>query len=1322
MWLAPKLGNLPRTQKSFYLTSTNGEKFLVKPGKAFIFRNSTWNLVRAVGNLNNKISRVVISPTGNTSLHLPKMTGLLATHMNNADALVITLPLPSSAHVSRDAPITATDTVAPSGEAMVVTSPHQTVGDMPFIFGLQNKKMSDFPSHVHGLATSENGEAIALAVDDQFWIWQQLPEYEKGIGFWLDLTSNQRFSVGVESNHPISQSGRVYHGYMRPQQYFTLHPVLAPNLPQNSAISYQDLCMFDNPDEGRGICCLTALLPPCKPFDTLYLFNSICTFKGFKPVFQRADITLPVFDEASGPCVWWSRDCRLAVIAVGNNLIIVTRFLRPIAIIPLNEIFAGNDLLVSDVAWSCGGQFFLLTSTQGKIGAVTRSGKSMRHSICHLTPFSDKKIPLMISGDSKDPSLFVVYSNEKWRELKIDISMIPQTLENLMSLHFPQKSVYPYWEPTIKEIKETGFVDIPNLIKLLYLTDLYRIWPYQSPLRYLLFQLFEAGVKNLLNTNQDLYAFLLIRCILRLTELPVSSYQVIIDRLKGSKLKRDKLLLKIIQDELDKKDYVISKTPSIGSNIKMYDPTEEDKEQMMELKQPHNGRNIDLFALVKAVKNLLYASELDPEIYEINVNLALLMEIMVQFGRFDRAILLAKHPSIASDPTQLYHRIASLHPDEPGLLFRAMTICIKAAPDDEMNIRAVCVKALTNILKQRIADSSPTAASGRTKLLSSIIIIEEDLELIVPENVKQLDDFAVILGIAFAAAHYPACSNYFNGKSNLIPEYLRYAVRELFSLVWFIRWRHAAIFDTAKTGHASNATLRLLAFPEFVNQRAARAQIYAAGEAMFSPDIYVLYMNGGSSPMYEKDPIFVDFAAECSNRITPRALSRISAAVMQLSNADDDIPRSGILFATIISHIIPWLRCGIPRALSGFKCNDVVPNELLEFEDFSLPQAPPPEMKIETNVLFNDGDISEEEEVIEPPPPPPKPKPVIPPEESSSEGEFIPEPEPEPVKPKRRPTKHSQKPKPKPKPHHRKKPVKDNTPSGAPPPRGPKLKLLSLDPNAAPPRTSPAPNFNYLPPQPQVPPYFMQQMPQRPYNPIWDYDPSKWAPKPKEKPPPQKEDVPVQAQVETKPVKSKPLVIISSKQKQPKKPDDFTMSSTSSLSDIAVSEPRKGPIPNVDPFPIDDDLHNRIEKLLDEAEKSLDPNDLPPPPQFTRPSMKPKPPKPKKVYAEPSPAFEPGGNMNGNPNDSHIPINQAQSQRQPDWRPKLTSIRDPQVIGIQEITLEQFRQGSIPSRTQLQEIRPNSGLRENSGQPRPAPATTTTTTKTFIAYQEKEQY
>lgn len=1271
MWVTEKGISLPRTKTFFYITSTDNEPFFVKPGKAFAYRNNAWIQIKAIGLLDNKIDRVVVSPNGSTSLHLPKCTGLLAVHENHGDAVVITLPLPKDAPVVRNSgAITALDAIAPSGEALIITCPHRRVGDIPFVFGQYNKMTSDFPQRVRGLSISENGRALALAVDNQLWVWQQLPEELRGSGFWTDLTSDQRFAINIEANHPYSQQGKIYHGFMRPRQYFTLHPALAPNLPQNSAIAYQDLCMFDNPDEGVGVVCLTALLPPCRPFDTLYLFVSICTFKGLSPVFQRSDVTLPVIEGQGGPCIFWSLDCRIAVIAVSQSLVIVTRFLRVINVIPLKEIFAGNDPVVASIAWSCSGQFFVITSTLGKIGVVTRCGKSLKHKVCSLAPFADHPLPLMVAGDSKDPSFFIIYSGEKMKHLRIDVSLVEQNLENLMSLHFPQKSVAKMIKPAIKSIQQNGGSSPLNIVRLLYYTDLFRIFPYHSPLRYLIFSLVNDALKELLDSHHDILVYFLIRCVFRLTETPVSIYNTYMERLTGSRNRRDEILRKILEDELNKKDYVISRQIAINDRITFYEPTDEDKEIMLDLKQPHHGRNLDIFEVVRAAKAILY-EETVPDISSLQVDFRLLLELMIQYGHFDKVMILSRHPSIACNHAQLFVRIAALHSTNAPFLFKALQACIASAPQDEFEIRAVCVRALTNVLKQRIADSAPSARQ-KAKFLSSLISVEETLELVVPENIDQCNDFAVILGIAFCACDFPACSNFFNGRIQMIPDQLRSAVREIFGIVWFLRWRYAAICDLARTGHATDATLRLLAFPDFVNRKVARGQINAAGEVHFSPDIYALYMGGAA--VFERDPAFVDFCAECSNRISPRSLTRVATAALRFCKEQEDIPRSNLLLAAVVSHMVPWLRCGIPRKLVNFPCSEVIPNELLDFEEFILPLHPMPKMQIQTTNIIDTDHHEEEEEVL---PPPPRPPPIQ--EDSSSEGEFIPPPpspeEDRPIRRKVSPVKRKPKPKPKPKKKHSSRKQEPVTP-----PRGPSLRLLSLDPNAAPPRQT------YIPQYPQYAPQPAQVQQQQP---IWDIDFNNFV----KKKAPQREDKPTQQHVEPPPPPSQkqPLIIFGSTPGKAKNNDDFDISDTSSLSDIPLDEPRQPNLPPINPFPIDDGLHHRIETLLDDT-KATDPADLPPPPEFKRVEIKPKPiPKPVKI-----PTAMPEGDINTNA--SNIPPISLKSTRVstsarhaegPDWRPSVVSMRDARIIGVQEISIDTFRHppptGTGP---QLREIQP----------------------------------
>ena len=216
---------------------------------------------------------------------------------------------------------------APEGYGLLMT-PSQD--DIPSnIITNARYRRRGFSDCIQGVSISEGGHGIAIALNNQIWVWQQYPGQVLGVGFWTDLTANQKFIVNVRSNHPETQYANYtqHHGFSKVRQTFTLSPVLAPNIPANAAISYQDLCMFDNPDEGIGVCCLTCVLPPCRPYDTLRLFISICTFKGFEPVFERSELLLPIVEGYGGPCIWWSIDCRVAVVAISSRCL-MTRFLR----------------------------------------------------------------------------------------------------------------------------------------------------------------------------------------------------------------------------------------------------------------------------------------------------------------------------------------------------------------------------------------------------------------------------------------------------------------------------------------------------------------------------------------------------------------------------------------------------------------------------------------------------------------------------------------------------------------------------------------------------------------------------------------------------------------------------------------------------------------------------------------------------------------------------------------------------------------------------------------------------------------------------------
>jgi hypothetical protein len=160
-------------------------------------------------------------------------------------------------------------------------------------------------------------------------------------------------------------------------------------------------------------------------------------------------------------------------------------------------------------------------------------------------------------------------------------------------------------------------------------------------------------------------------------------------------------------------------------------------------------------------------------------------------------------------------------------------------------------------------------------------------------------------------------------------------------------------------------------------------------------------------------------------------------------------------------------------------------------------------------------------------------------------------------------------------------------------------------------------------------------------------------------------------------------LLIATNQKEPMPPDDFDISSSSGE---AIEEPRRyEPVPPANRFPLDDELHRRVEHLLDEAKAAPDPQDLQPPPSFKRPTMEPKPPR-TKIVVEADPV----------PPTSGVRVVAANPPKQtngPDWRPKLTTVRDTGLISVHEITRDEFRQ-SVGSRrkVQLEEIQPGGSM------------------------------
>jgi len=1240
MWVSSSPVSLPRTKKIFYITSNSGILFFVKPGKGFIHRNNSWISVHTMGLLNNKIEKVIISPNGTSSIHLPKLSPLLALHINEFSTNVVTIPIPKDA-ISIENDFNIQHAQIPNGKDIILTTAHSRVKDFPYVMAAQKNVTTTFNQRVRGLATSERRTIIAIAVDEMLWVWHQISGLPEGMGEWLDLTTDSRFGIPVLSNHPQSQLGKVSHGVFRQKQTFTLHPALAPNIPQNSAVSYQDLCVFDNPDEGKGVCCLTAVLPPCIPFDTLYLFVSICHIRDGLTYFAKADVTLPIYQGGGSPCVWWSHCCRIIVVAVSKSIVLLTRNLRIISILSLSDVFGSDEVLVADASWSASGLFFILTSTTGEISAITRTGKSMKHVFCSTTKFSTNlQIPLMVKSDTRDPSLFVVYSRDKMRSIRIDISIIPSSIENLFSIHYPYGVTSGFFDLARDLIRSFPKDNPKELVRLLYFTDIFSIFPYHSPLRYNLITLFDDCIKNFHANHNELIVFFLLRCVLYLTGEITSLYNDYMNRLAGSSNPRDVLLSKIMEDEVLKIDYVDG-SQGFDDRINLYSIKDKDNDYNIQKPPPLFSVDIDLVSQI--VCSFMY--DPSPKLSgNVSVDLRILLDILISYGRIEQSIILARHQSIGLDSFNLFKRVVSQHGNNPRILYRALTACLENSPDDEDDLRSSCLTAFNLIIQKKILNTMPNNDTSKNRQLSRIAVIEESLDLIIPSQDEQIDDFAIVLSIAFCIANYSNVSLFLNGKMKLIPEKIRKPLRDLFMLIWFIRWREAAINETNRIGRANDATLRLLIFPEFINRYSAMKQIKEAGMKSFSPDIYSLYTS--SSASFEDDPAFIHYITECSRVIRNTSLNKVHEAVMKLTTPQTEkIPRSQIFISTVISHMVPWLRCGIPRKILNVETGFPIPPYLIEFEEFYLPSQVIQKMEIITRPIVTskpNTEITEEEELKE--------KSdiidslnII---ESSGEVEIHQDlplvsssvilSESEKSSKKKVRVKRVKK---------QKKKIEsdEEVVISIPKSKQPSIRLLSLDPNYT------ATRQEYIPPRNEP---IYQPKPQFPPNgPIWDVDPSRFERPLISKPAPQ---TPIQES-------SQKIVFVGTKKLSVVK-EKLPISESSSLSSFTADEPQKLNAKGGDPFPIDEELHKKVEKLLDGADVVPKPKELPVVMKYQH----------RDIHTSYIPPSNPPTQIQIPPTPKRTENLESDSssfvENHPDWKPSVRSIKGNKLISIHEMS------------------------------------------------------
>jgi hypothetical protein len=357
-----------------------------------------------------------------------------------------------------------------------------------------------------------------------------------------------------------------------------------------------------------------------------------------------------------------------------------------------------------------------------------------------------------------------------------------------------------------------------------------------------------------------------------------------------------------------------------------------------------------------------------------------------------------------------------------------------------------------------------------------------------------------------------------------------------------------------------------------------------------------------------------------------------------MAGVEEEIPQSPLLVAFVVSHMVPWLRCGIPRGLLRFECGEAIPDELLAFEPFRIPAYCAPRLEFTRKEI---ADVFEEEDVPEIPVLQPA-EPEILPTDDTSEGEYkaVKEEAPPELPPKQklhRPVVRKKR--------KTVKKVKPRQPPSIPEPpsRGPTLRLLQLNPSAP-------TGYPQYPPPPA--PYRRPVMPAPAasgYNTVWDFDPSHWRKQQaKERAAPSRRDVEVQ---EESPRKDGPVIVV--RQELPGKEE--RSEDSLELSDLINEMPREVTRLVADPFPLDKALQERYHRAI--AEGNMEIESLPPPEKF----VKPKPVARPKVYDPECRSVEVM---------TEIPCERSFEEERHEWRPPLVRMsRGDRVLGTRELTV-----------------------------------------------------
>lgn len=281
-----------------------------------------------------KASFFSLSISNQSSVHVLKYFPFLAFHSNtiNSQLNLIEVPLESSSLIQRTLPDFST---------VSLTKPINSNLFQPFFVCKQETFISKSRP---GAVINDRGTVIALHFQRIFFLWSQIPDQAQGVGEWIDFTAEKIIATDLPSKEETADAITMYHGFNKPRQPFSLRNYSRSNV---SGFVYQDFSVFDNPNEGPGLVCLTAILPPCRPFNNLAI--QTFTYKVRDKKFKKKEIKLSIVEGDVAPCAWWNKTCKILVLVVSNSLLILTRQLKIIQRLSLTEVIP--DQILSSFAW-----------------------------------------------------------------------------------------------------------------------------------------------------------------------------------------------------------------------------------------------------------------------------------------------------------------------------------------------------------------------------------------------------------------------------------------------------------------------------------------------------------------------------------------------------------------------------------------------------------------------------------------------------------------------------------------------------------------------------------------------------------------------------------------------------------------------------------------------------------------------------------------------------------------------------------------------------------------------------------------------------------